>query len=159
MKSRMVSALSASLVAYCIFAVAWGSSGVRAEREARILVDRMVENVETLETRNRDLKARLEWMANEEEAMRLEARSLGYLERDALLVRLPRAAERSDSASTGSFIAWEHVEGVSDADLKLAGLLSGLAVFFASLFVPDGGGRRRKSGLSGAEFRLERKPA
>ncbi len=161
MKARLAYALSAALAAYCLLAAVWGASGLQAGHEARELVDRMDANMAVLEARNRELRAKVAWMEGEAEALRLEARESGLLERGALLVRLPADAGRSDAYSTGSLVPWEPCGGLADADLKLTGLILGLAVFFVSLLVPDGGVRRRAHGGSPetAGFKLEGRPA
>lgn len=161
MKARLVYAISAALAGYCFLAILWGASGLYAGQEAQALVDRMNANLVGLEARNRELRARVEWLEGEPEALRLEAREAGLLERGTLLIRLPTDAGRRDSYSTGSLVPWEPSGGMADPDLKLAGLVLGLAVLFVALFVPDGGGRRRANGggplVDG--FKLEGKPA
>lgn len=161
MKARLVYALSAALAVYCLLAATSGTSGFRAAREARVLVDRMNANMVELETRNRELRAKVDWMETDPEALRLAARDSGLLERGALLIRLPADAERGDACSTGALVPWEPSGGMADSDLKLTGLVLGLAVFFVSLLVPDGGARRRARNRApdGAGFKLEGRPA
>lgn len=117
-----------ALASYCALSLAYGTSGVVAERALKSDISAMNENLRALEGMNRSFSA--EWAAldDDPEAIALEARAIGYVAPDEVVVRLSLKPE-SPRPSCGEIVRLAENPGMPDAGVKRLALILGCCAF------------------------------
>lgn len=129
---RLFISLSVSVAVYFLLNVFFGAQGMLSYQELLDYRDRLSHNIEQMEDTRSRLTARAEELRTSAEAVRLEARELGYYEPGEQPVRVDGFSQQAEPIQAGKLLA-----PPSPADrqplFRVAALSSGLIAFFLLL--------------------------
>ena len=114
---------------YCVMATIAGPSGIVATRKAFDAAKRMNGNIATLSSLNEAYSAEWDALSNVAESTALEARSLGYLAGDEVVIRLSVPAGSPEPASPGERLVYEPEPTIDESTMKKIAVAVALAVF------------------------------
>jgi len=101
-----------------------------ATRRAESAAVAMRDNVEALSSLNAGFASEWDGLRNVPLTTALEARSLGYLARDEVAIRLSLAADAPNPPSPGTLVAYEAGQALSERMMKE---LAGIAALFTAI--------------------------
>lgn len=135
MKRIVVISIWVGMAAYCVLTSIVGPSGILALRQAQLTELSMRDNLRSLEALHESFAT--EWAALESvpEMTALEARSLGYIAGDEVVVRMPFAATPPSPPSPGNRISFEPHVPVSVSRIQELSAMAAMATMVVSLGV------------------------
>lgn len=149
MGTRLAAGAYIGIAVYCLLSLTLGPMGTASYRDLELQVRSMRENLETLESLNAEAAARRDAALSDPEALALEARSLGYVEPDKVVVRLGFPAPSRPARDPGTLVPYTRPRGMADTQMKAASLAAALCAAlcaaFAGFLVRPGIQPRRKS--------------
>lgn len=153
MSIRLAASAYIGLAVYCLLSLTLGPMGVAAYRDLDARVRGMRENLALLETLNTEARARKDSALSDPEALALEARSLGYVGPDQVVVRLGFPEGSPAARDLGTLVPFALPGGMRDEQVKAIALTAALCTAFAGFLVRPGrkaarGGRRQERGVT-----------
>jgi len=133
MKRIVVISIWVGMAAYCALTSIVGPSGILALRQAQLTELSMRNNLKSLEALHESFAT--EWTALESvpEMTALEARSLGYIADNEVVVRMPFAATPPNPPSPGDRISFEPHVSVSVSRIQELSAMAAMATMIISL--------------------------
>ncbi|TFG84900.1 MAG: hypothetical protein E4H20_01830 [Spirochaetales bacterium] len=128
MKRSLLNGAWAAVCAYCLMNIYLGPQGILATRDARVSVEAMTENIETLRELNDGYSAVWDALRHDARTIALEGRALGYLARDEVAIRLSIASRSASPPGPGKRLIFTPKAVLSESASKLAALAMGLLV-------------------------------
>ncbi len=144
MGTRLAAGAYIGIAVYCLLSLVLGPMGTASYRDLERQVHRMRENLQVLESVNAEAVARRDAALSDPEALALEARSLGYVEPDQVVVRLGFPAASRTPRDAGTLVPYAHPRGMADAQLKAVSLAAALCAAFAGFLIRPARGRGRR---------------
>ncbi|MCF7928590.1 MAG: septum formation initiator family protein [Spirochaetales bacterium] len=135
---RIITAVSCGFLLYGLLMFLGGDRGLLAYRQLETYRGQLEENVENLKDSEYDLAMDLERLSRDPERVRLEARSLGYFERDEQPVRLQSYEQGSESYTIGSIIRFEQKKNSLMPVFRAIGISFGVGVYIILLLFGKG---------------------
>lgn len=126
MKRILIKACWLGLASYCLLSSIAGPSGIVATMKTQVAADEMRQNLLNLETLNSAYAKEWEVLRNIPETTALEARSLGYLAENEVVIRLSIGAGSTVPPSPGSRISFEPQSIISEQSVKYLSCLFAL---------------------------------
>ncbi len=132
---RIFIAAYVTVASYCVLLTLVGPAGVLACRRLEQRRDAMQENLESLESSNRELKAELSALQSDPDRQKREARSLGYLAGGEVSIILPHGLTTAseESRDAGQILGFEAPASLGDEAIKFIALGFGLVSLILSL--------------------------
>ena len=148
MGTRLAIGAYIGLAVYCLLSLFLGPMGMVAYMDLDHRVRGMRENLAYLESLNAESRARKDSALSDPEALALEARSLGYIERGLVVVRLGFPEGSPSPRDPGTIIPYTSPPGMEDSRMKAVSLVAGLCAAFVSLLIrgPAAGKERGRLG-------------
>lgn len=153
MSIRLAASAYIGLAVYCLISLIMGPMGVLAYEDLDARVRGMRENLTLLEALNSEARARKDSAHSDPEALALEARSLGYVGPDQVVVRLGFPEASSAARDLGTLVPFTQPGGMRDEQVKAISLAAALCAAFAGFLVRPGrktprGSRRGERGVT-----------
>lgn len=129
---RLFIALYAGLLLYTILMVGFGPSGFEVQAAERARIAAMEARMEELRGLNQRLKERIVSLKRSEEAVAVQAKSLGYFSEGEGVIVLPRRSSAFSREGAGEvLVAGEYVGGAGTQTCAMLASLFSLAAFVA----------------------------
>lgn len=144
MGTRLAAGGYIGLAVYCLLSLLLGPMGTAAYSDLDARVSSMRENLSSLEALNAEARARKDSALSDPESLALEARSLGFVGSDQVVVRLGFPEGTTSPRDLGTLVPYVPPRGLEDSQLKAVSLASALCAAFVGLLM--GPGRRGSRG-------------
>jgi len=141
MGTRLAAGGYIGLAVYCLLSLFLGPMGLAAYSDLDVRVAGMRQNLSFLEALNSEARARKDSALYDPEALALEARSLGFVGPDQVVVRLGFPEGTTSPRDLGTLVPYVPPRGMEDAQLKAVSLAAALCAAFTGFLA---GSRRRK---------------
>jgi len=133
MKRIVVFSIWVGLAAYCALTSVVGPSGILALRQAQAAELSMQSNLKSLEALHESYATEWTGLKSVPEMTALEARSLGYIAGDEVVVRMPFPAAPHTPPSPGERISFEPHAPVSMSRIQELSAMAALATMIMAL--------------------------
>jgi len=144
MGTRIAAGGYIGLAVYCLLSLLLGPMGTAAYSDLDARVRSMRENLTSLEALNAEARARKDSALSDPEALALEARSLGFVGPDQVVIRLGFPEGTASPRDLGTLVPYVPPRGLEDSQLKAVSLASALCAVFVGFLA--GPGRRKPRG-------------
>ncbi len=114
-----------TVLSYCLMTLLWGPRGIAATAYARASTEAMSENLIYLEEMNAAYSQRWQALRADPASIALEGRSLGYLARNEVALRLSIKPSLAVPSGPGERIVYMPRESMADLDAKILALSLG----------------------------------
>lgn len=135
MKRILVASCWMGLASYCLLSMTLGPSGMLASRKALEVSIHMRQNLHELADMNSLFTAQWEALKTSPEAIALEARSLGYLADDEIVVRIPDATSPVVPPSAGRRLEYESQAVLTESGAKALACIVALVTAILGLMI------------------------
>lgn len=128
-----------AIFSYCVPAIIAGPSGILETRNALASADWMRDNLENLSDKNSIFNHELDDLHTLPEPIALEARSLGYVAHNEIVVRMSSAQPiQVFSANPGQLVIYKKDPSLQDVEIKgiaiAMTIITGLTILVLKLF-------------------------
>lgn len=128
-RTRILLSIYAGFVTYCLMVFFFGRTGVFATSELRDFRARLEANLSQLEKTNAHLADHFDALRSSPEAIRLEARQLGFLEPNERVLQVSSYHPATSSFTVGSLVIKKKYPATPDSTSRIVGVGVAVAAF------------------------------